>query len=469
MVRDRKRLAMSGSSAVVPFCIAVVGLPLWLVTILPCTVLYQLCLIPFKKKPRKVDFSADQRLPAPTSVTPQKTREYDLVLFGATGFTGKMAAKYLARNYAGKCRWAIAGRKKEVLEAIRQELASISDQLNNLPILIADSSNPDSLRAVVNNTRVIVTTVGPFDRYGTPLVELCAQYGTHYCDITGETDWVRKTIHLFDDQARETGARIVHFCGHDCVPWDLAVLSLSNKLRASGENLVGVEIYDEMRGTASGGTLETLFHSLEHRVRASFPYDPLLKTPQGKSEAKTITANQSFLGYSGRVKKWVGPFVMAMVMANCVRRSNAVNRYGKVVYREAAVYPSFMAGFATIFGYLVFASALFFPPLKWVLRKFVLPPPGQGPSEADMDKGFLKITGFGKGDKGGEACVSMYFPTDPGYRDTARMLVESGLSFVFHEDKIAAQCPGGVWTPATCQGTVLLERLVETGSTFEIQ
>ena len=228
---------------------------------------------------------------------------------------------------------------------------------------------------------------------------VCAvEYGTHYCDITGETDWVRKMIDKHDDRARQTGARIVHFCGHDCVPWDLAVLECSNLMKKKGQKLQEVHCYDEICADASGGTFATIFHSLNQRVKyaAKLGFDPLLKTTlgdycdeKGKSTSTFISQNQSFLGYSKEYKHWVGPFVMAMVMANCVRRSFALNKYSnKLTYKEAKVYPSFMAGAIDVIGFAIFGVCIVIPPLKWLFIKLgFIPLPGEGPSVAQMDKG----------------------------------------------------------------------------------
>jgi short subunit dehydrogenase-like uncharacterized protein len=205
------------------------------------------------------------------------------------------------------------------------------------------------------------------------------------------------------------------------------------------------------------------------KLITSLGYDPMVKDLVGAKSLNTfITENTKFLGYSDEYKSWIGPFLMAAVMANCIRRSNAINNYGsKLKYRESVVYSSFMAGFSTIIGLLVFGTALVLPPLKYALKTFVLPLPGQGPSESTMDAGFLKVTCMGKGSNGGKVRAVFYFPTDPGYRDTARMLVESGLVLALEGDKV--KVGGGVWTPATCQGDLLTERLIASGSTLTVE
>lgn len=267
-----------------------------------------------------------------------------------------------------------------------------------------------------------------------------------------------------------SGSRIVSFCGHDCVPWDLAALECSKALQKKGEQMTEISFCDEVNAGPSGGTVATIFHVLSNRVKVStlLGFDPLLKNIQGeKSAAKFTTKTSMFIGYSKEHKCFTTPFAMAMVMANCVRRSNAVNGYSpKMTYKEAAVQPSFFAAYITYVGLGIFATALFCPPLQYLLKKFVLPEPGQGPSEKSMDSGYLHITSYAYGSKGSKVKASFYFPTDPGYRDTARMLVESALVLALEIDKV--KVGGGVWTPACCQGEALKDRLVATGSTFEL-
>lgn len=236
-------------------------------------------------------------------------------------------------------------------------------------------------------------------------------------------------IDKYDEKAKETGARIVHFCGHDCVPWDLAVLECSNLLKKKGELISEVHCYDEIFADASGGTFATIFHSLNKRIqyKSKLGYDPLIKTTIGeycdinnKSTATFNSNNQSTLSYSNEYNHWVGPFVMAMVMANCIRRSFALNKYSsKLLYREFIVYPSFMAGVVQLIGMLLIGMAIMIPPLKWLfLSTGLIPKPGEGPSIETMDKGFLKVTAIATGTSNGKVKVQFYFPTDPGYRDT---------------------------------------------------
>jgi short subunit dehydrogenase-like uncharacterized protein len=481
MRKHGKSLPLSGWSALGPFMFyTTIVFPVWLVVLLPTTLVCQLGKRVFgSKRPSGREPLPQLTASEVTAVQELQTpaldaREFDLVLFGATGFTGRLAAQYLLTQYGVNktVRWAIAGRRPDALQALVENLAAINPSVRDLPILIADTSKPLTVAEIVRRTRAVASTVGPFCLYGTPLVHVCALLGTSYCDITGESDWVRNMIDKFDDLARSTGARIVNFCGHDCIPWDLAVYKLNEQIQrvSSSDELAEVTFFDELSGELSGGTLETIFTSLSGRkaVKNTLGFDPLMKTPEGvKSDSRLTAKNQAWMGFNSMFKSWVGPFVMAMVMANCVRRSNAMNKYGgNVVYKEALVYPGFMAGTVSTIQNILFATALFCPPLRALMVATVLPKPGQGPSTETMDKGFLRLTGFARGVNGTRAQAVMFFPTDPGYRDTARMLVESGLALSLDRSKIKA--PGGLHTPATCMPDVLLARLLRTGTTFQI-
>eukprot|EP00599_Poterioochromonas_sp_BG-1_P007141 CAMPEP_0173148702 /NCGR_PEP_ID=MMETSP1105-20130129/9877_1 /TAXON_ID=2985 /ORGANISM="Ochromonas sp., Strain BG-1" /LENGTH=490 /DNA_ID=CAMNT_0014063407 /DNA_START=339 /DNA_END=1811 /DNA_ORIENTATION=+ len=480
MIRDKKELPFSNIVVAfvvfIPFLLIIT--PLWLVVLLPLTVVWQIIdyvksSIVGRKKPKSSFVVEDPKAVADKVVkvsTAVKDRVYDLVVFGATGFTGKLAAAYLAKQYGTTVRWAIAGRRREALEKVRNDLVKYNAALKDLPIVIADSFDEASLNKLAASTKVVITTAGPFSIYGAPLVKSCALHGTHYCDITGETDWFREMIDQFDDAAKKSGAKIVSFCGHDCIPWDISALKAAKFLKAKGESLTSIHFYDTITAQASGGTFATMNHVLSNRTKykSFLGFDPLLKTVSGdKSNNKLKVLNQLTVAYSKEHGCWTGPFVMSMVMANCVRRGNAYNNYGsKVEYKEVQTFPNFFAAYTYVVGLLVFGTAFFLPPLHYILNKYVLPQPGEGPSEAFMDTGFLKVDGYAVGSNGSKVKTMIYFPTDPGYRDTARMLVESGLALALESDKLKGG--GGIFTPGTCQGEVLLERLISTGSAFEI-
>jgi len=354
-------------------------------------------------------------------------RIYDIVLYGASGFTGRLASLYVAKTYGNKIRWCIAGRSIKALEEIKRQIYEINPDLS-VPILIADANDKEALLQIVKHTKVVVSTAGPFALYGENIVKLCAKTGTHYCDITGETDWVREMIDKYDNVAQKTGARVVFECGHDSVPWDLSVLRVSQLLAAKGESLKEVRCYNEINGQVSGGTLATIFNSLLNRriYKAKLGYDPLLKTSDGsKASGKFIAKNQSLLGYSKEFRSWIGPSLMASVICNCVKRSNALNNYNPntLVYKESAVYSNFFEGFSNVMSLVSFGSALMIPPLRWFLRSYVLPKPGEGPSESQMDAGYLKITTIGEGTSGGKARAVILFKTDPGIITTIIIII----------------------------------------------
>lgn len=234
--------------------------PLWLCVLLPVALItYPFSFLMKKKKPARAAAAPT----APAAITPNATqipladRRLDVVLFGATGFTGRLAARYMARAYGTKVRWGIAGRRAEALNALRASLAAeVGDPAltEHVQVITADAQDEGALRALAESTRVVATTAGPFSLHGTALVSACVRAGTSYADITGETDWVRAMIDGYDECARATGARIVHFAGHDCIPWDLCVYKIAEKLRTehNGEALTSVTCYDQIVGTASG-------------------------------------------------------------------------------------------------------------------------------------------------------------------------------------------------------------------------
>ncbi|GMH91209.1 hypothetical protein TrST_g1736 [Triparma strigata] len=395
-------------------------------------------------------------------------KKYDLVLYGATGFTGTLAVKYLTAQYGKSINWAIAGRSKAKLEKLSAEFGGDCD------IIVSDSMDEKGLTAMIKKTKVVASAAGPFARYGTLLVSLCAKMGCDYCDITGETNWVREMIALYDDVARETKARIVHHCGHDSVPWDLSAYLLANKLSEenNGENVKKFDFYDDIKSAPSGGTLETAFAIMFGKEKAykfteqkKLGYDALLKTPSGAKSAHTMKSrNVDLLSLSSHPSlPHRSFFFMAPVNANAVKRSNALNGYGNLTYTEGQSFPNIFSTIWYILGYAVYGICIYLPPLRYLMRKFILPKPGQGPSEEYMDSGYLHVLGVAKGEKGTIVKSTMSFNVDPGYKDTARMLIESALSLSLED----VDCKVGVYTPGACQKEVLLERLLKTGTEFK--
>lgn len=387
-------------------------------------------------------------------------RKYDVVVYGASGFVGGLCCKYLAERYGNKVRWAIAGRRKDALEKVKAECLILNNKLQ-VDVLVVDAGNEVSLHEMCAQTKVVISTVGPFQLYGTPLVRACIACETHYCDITGEVDWHAGLIEHYDAEARKRKTNIVSFCGHDSIPWDLTTMMLADKL--GNGKLKKIDLADEIMGNPSGGTLLTVLESLPpkpYKSQTGLKFTPLLLSAENK-KSEYSTKNTSALGpVRTELGQWGGPFVMTACNSAVVGRSNALNGYGKnVEYREARVGPNLSTVVGRYFQLAALGPMLILPEF---LRDRVLPQPGQGPSEAAMQASYLQVTAVATSEDGAKAGGRMYFKVDAGYRDTARMLVESGLSIALEGEK----CPGkgGVLTPATCQGKVLFDRLLETGS-----
>jgi len=414
----------------------------------------------------------------------KSSAEFDVVVLGATGFTGRLVAEYLARSQdSHRARWALAGRDLKKLEEVRRGLASLTPSCAELPLLVADAKDPASLDALVPRTRVVCTTVGPYARYGNDLVAACARAGTDYCDLTGEVQWMRRTIDAHHEQARATGARIVHTCGFDSIPSDLGVLMMQEHMREKhGGHLGSVRLYmGPMRGGASGGTVASMLQALDEvmadpsvrRIVANpRALDPDPRQPRNPAERDVATVR-----YSQEAGQWTGPFVMASVNTRVVRRSHALLGYpwGRdFLYTEVAGYGGGVKGLAQatsmttgLGGALL---ALQVKPLRKLLQAKVLPAPGQGPSAEARERGYFVAQLLGEGTSprtGREVRLKgkVAAKGDPGYAATARMLSESALSLAF--DVIPAQ--GGVLTPAACMGMRLVERLRKAGMTFEVK
>jgi len=334
--------------------------------------------------------------------------------------------------------------------------------------LICDSSQKESLIQVVSDTRVVATTVGPYTLYGSPLLSLCAQLGTSYCDITGELDWVRDMIAKYHNTAKDSGARIIHMCGNDSIPWDISVAELAKALKHKGDELKSVSFFDELVASPSGGTIETVY-LISNAQKVKYPVDPLSLTADGqKSTVKVSLIDPKFPTWSPEMKKWTGFFVMTSANCACVRRSASVLHYSnQFTYHERQVHSGVFDALNLQIGLMMLGISLFFSPTRWIARKFVFPAVGSGPSKESMDKGFLKVNGFAKGAKGNTVKSVLYFPTDSAYRDTARMIVETGLALALNANKL--EVGGGVYTPACIGSDILLERLRNTGCYWNLE
>lgn len=403
-------------------------------------------------------------------------REFDLIVWGATGFTGRLVAEYLLERYgaASELRWAMGGRDLRKLEKVRGGLGPGSDAIQ---LIEADSHDRRSLDAMVGRTSVVCSTVGPFAHHGSELVAACAAAGTDYCDITGEVQWVRKMIDAHQDTARQTGARLVHCCGFDSIPSDLGTLFTQRQMEAlHGGPCESVKFrVRRMKGAFSGGTVASLLNALDE-ARADRDTRRIMGNPYGlnpKGEQRGPDGpDQSRPQWDEDVNSWTAPFVMAAVNTRVVRRSNALTgySYGKSFrYEEAVMTGRGPAGLlravsmtATLGGFLAAASL---KPGRALMGKLFLPQPGEGPSEEARESGYFDILLVGRR-KAEKIVTRVRANRDPGYGATSRMLGESAVCLAKDE----LQTGGGSWTPASCMGEKLIERLTaNAGMSFEVQ
>ncbi len=397
------------------------------------------------------------------------SRPFDIVLFGATGFTGALVAQYLKLHAPPGTRLALAGRSQQKLDALKSSLGV------DWPVLLADSSDAAALTALAKQTRVVCTTVGPYAKHGLPLVEACAREGTHYCDLTGEVQFMREAIDRFDAVAKSSGARIVHTCGFDSIPSDLGVQAL---FEALGPLKRATYTIVSLRGGASGGTVASLMNLLEQgsgdRALRRLLKDPWALSPKRDEEADLGPQPDIFaLRYDDFTGQWVTPFFMAQVNTRVVRRSNALlgHAWGARLRYEEVFGMKRGAG-AVVRGALTagalgtFFSAMVFSPTRAVLKR-VLPKPGEGPDEKARDAGRMRVRIFGENERGERKSVLVEGEGDPGYKLTAVMLGQSALCLAF--DEAALPKTAGVLTPATAMGAVLRARLVAAGMRFTVE
>jgi short subunit dehydrogenase-like uncharacterized protein len=402
-------------------------------------------------------------------------REFDVVIWGATGFTGKLVAQYLAANYGidSDLKWAIAGRDPIKLDNLKNSLCAGLDS-NELPVILANSDDPDSLLAMAKRTRVVCTTVGPYALYGTPAVAACVAAGTHYCDLAGEVQWMAKIIANYQKKAQDSGARIVHTCGFDSIPSDMGTWFLQQAmLKKHGVPATQVKSrVGRTRGAASGGTIASMLNMMEEAKDDTFVRDaisnPYSLYPAGATPGLD-EPDQNNARYDTDFQQWTAPFVMAAINNRVVRRSNALLgfpwgegfRFDEALLNSSRFQAKGIAAISTI-G----MASLSVTPLRKIAKR-VLPKPGEGPSKADREAGYYELFFHGKHpqdpDKDMRACVTG--DMDPGYGSTSKMLAEAAVCLA----KDTLPCGGGIWTPASAMGDKLLTRLRENaGLTFDI-
>jgi short subunit dehydrogenase-like uncharacterized protein len=394
-------------------------------------------------------------------------RTFDIVLFGATGFTGRLVAEYLATHAPAETRIALAGRNTTKLEQIR---AGLPAGARAWPLLVADSGDAAAMQRLAEQTTVVCTTDGPYAKYGLPLVEACAKAGTHYCDLTGETQFMRDSIDRAMDTAKASGARIVHTCGFDSIPSDLGVLALHEAL---GKLLRVTYVVEVLKGGFSGGTVASALNGLDEakvdKTRRRIMGDPYALSPKRDEEPKLgderDLASFRFDEFTG---KWVAPFIMASVNTRVVRRSNALLGYAygrQFKYAEVMGMKNLVAAATFTAGLGLFMAGVLFGPTRKLVESR-LPKPGEGPDEHSRKNGFLKVKIHAESEGGVKKVLTITGQGDPGYQLTSLILGQSALCLALDGDKLPKVA--GVLTPATAMGRVLIDRLVAAGMTFSL-
>lgn len=404
-------------------------------------------------------------------------REFDLVLMGATGFTGRLVAEHLlARHGAdGPLKWALAGRNLDKLGAVRDGLGNAA---RTLPLIQADSHDRASLDALVARTRLVLTTVGPYALHGQTLVAACAESGTDYCDLSGEVPFMREVIDANEATAKASGARIVHCCGFDSIPSDVGVWFLQQAaIERFGKPLNRVRLrVKAAKGGLSGGTFASMLNIVE-QARAQPDIAKVLKNPYAicppdhrKGERQPYVGGPKF---DPVLKSWIAPFIMAAINTRVVMRANALQNfaYGHDFRYDEAVLtgPGFggrVKATTLSLGMGGFAIGASFGPTRALLNKLVLPKPGEGPSKAQREAGFFNIIIAGETADGQHLRARVKGDRDPGYGSTSKMISETA---VLLGETSRENTPGGFWTPATALGQALVERLAEhAGVTFTL-
>ena len=399
--------------------------------------------------------------------------KFDIIVWGSTGFTGKLVVEYMINTYgvSKKLNWAIAGRNIDKLNAIKTNFLA-----PNLPIVVADSNDLDSIDEMTKKAKVICTTVGPYAKYGTGLVKMCIKNGTHYCDLAGEVQWIRKIIDNYHLEAQKKRIKIVNSCGFDSIPSDLGVYYIQKQLSAKKHKLKSINMrLAGAKGGISGGTYASLSNVRIEALKDKKIFK-ILKNPYGLNPLGIMNGNDkkdlNKIVFDKFSNNWIAPFVMASINTKIVRRSNALSnfKYGKdFLYNEATLCGE--GYFGKIKAYLISFPLLILTLAKpgTFLKKIVdwiLPKPGEGPNKKSRETGFFNFRFYIETNEGDNKIAIVTGDMDPGYGSTSKMLAECAVCLA--KDNLDEL--GGVLTPSVAMGDYLLERLQNfAGITFKLK
>jgi len=416
----------------------------------------------------------------PIRKTSGDTRPYAVVLYGATSFVGQITAHYLTnflsnnKNEDGSnVSWAIAGRDEDKLNKLQAKLESKVD------IIIANSNDANSLDNMTKQTQVIISTVGPYLKYGEPLIKSCAENGTDYVDLTGEAIFIKDMMDKYQDTAKQSGARIVNSCGFDSIPSDLGAYFTQAKAEEKfGEtcNVIHMRV-KAAKGGISGGTIASMASIFEEagedksrRKQVANPY--LLNDDANVPNVRQDNVSKPV--YDNNHKRWLAPFVMATINTRIVHRTNQLlsYEYGRNFKYDEAMWmkdgvKGKLSSYAMSAGLLGFATAMMIKPSRELLSKHVLPKAGSGPSKDEQENGYFDIRHFGQTAKNDKITVKVTGDRDPGYGSTSRMISQAALCLA--PDISKEDVGGGFWTPASAMGDKLITRLeAHSGLSFEV-
>ena len=404
------------------------------------------------------------------------SKKYDVIIWGATGFTGRLVAEYINEQYGvgQSLRWAMAGRNMDKMATVASELG-----ISGVDFIRADSHDRASLDAMCAQTEVICTTVGPYAKYGTELVESCIANGADYCDLTGEVQWMRKMIDDHQEDAKANGVRIVHTCGFDSIPSDMGVYFLQREaMERLGQYCDQVKLrVKAFKGGLSGGTYASLSYVMEQAQEDRSVYKTLTnpyglnpvgeQTGPDKQDLRSVVKDKD-------LNVHIGPFIMAGINTKVVRRSNALSAYpyGKdFLYDEAVITGKGLGGKLKGYGMLAGLGVLMAGKPGSMMKKLVdktQPKPGEGPNKEQRENGFYNIILLGKIDDQVVIKAKVTGDRDPGYGSTSKMLAESAICLALDKDKTPKT--SGMLTPSVAMGDILLERLeADAGLTFTIE
>lgn len=386
-------------------------------------------------------------------------REFEIIVYGASGFTGRLVAENIQRTYGDQVKWAMAGRDQAKLEGIKAEIGA------NVPVIVVNARDSAALQSMAARTKVVLTTVGPYQLYGEPLLAACVKAGTDYVDLCGEPNWMAAMIAKYGDAAKASGARIVFSCGFDSIPFDLGVFYLQEQAKQRfGAPVPRVKgRVRNMKGTFSGGTMASMLATMEAIKR-----DPGLV--KAMADPFALAGEQAAVQPSGEAVQrdegigWSAPFVMAAINTKNVMRSNKLTNYAygrDFQYDEMITTGDGDAGEKRARAMQKQSNTqnamINFPPTRAFLRAFVLPKPGQGPNKEQRENGSYDVLFVGEASDGRTLRSSVKGDKDPGYASTSRMITESALCLA--RDVPHEETAGGIWTTAPAMGAKLIDRL----------